>query len=368
MELTQDEQDRQWMRRCLELAQRARGQTSPNPMVGAVVVKEGRMVGEGFHPRPGEPHAEVFALRAAGPEAAGATLYVNLEPCSHFGRTPPCADALIAAGVARVVAGMIDPNPKVAGRGLAKLRAAGIAVTVGVEEAACQALNEAFVYSITHQKPLGILKYAMTLDGKIATPTGHSTWVTSPASRQVVHQLRAGCDAVVVGGNTVRRDNPLLTSHGQGHNPRRVVMSRRLDLPVEAQLWQTDVAPTTVFTEIGANPVIQRRLQERGVEVLELPRLTPAVVMANLHQRGALSVLWECGGTLAAQAIADGSIQKVLAFIAPKIIGGTAAFSPVGELGLTKMTEAIPLKQVCWRAIGEDLLIEGYLTQTTNTP
>ncbi|MEN9211046.1 MAG: bifunctional diaminohydroxyphosphoribosylaminopyrimidine deaminase/5-amino-6-(5-phosphoribosylamino)uracil reductase RibD, partial [Thermostichus sp. DG02_2_bins_29] len=140
MESTQDEQDRQWMRRCLELAQRARGQTSPNPMVGAVVVKEGRVVGEGFHPRPGAPHAEVFALQAAGPEAAGATLYVNLEPCSHFGRTPPCADALIAAGVARVVAGMIDPNPKVAGRGLAKLRAAGIAVTVGVEEAACQAL------------------------------------------------------------------------------------------------------------------------------------------------------------------------------------------------------------------------------------
>lgn len=356
------------MRRCLELAQRARGQTSPNPMVGAVVVKEGRMVGEGFHPRPGEPHAEVFALRAAGPEAAGATLYVNLEPCSHFGRTPPCADALIAAGVARVVAGMIDPNPKVAGRGLAKLRAAGIAVTVGVEEAACQALNEAFVYSITHQKPLGILKYAMTLDGKIATPTGHSTWVTSPASRQVVHQLRAGCDAVVVGGNTVRQDNPLLTSHGQGHNPRRVVMSRRLDLPVEAQLWQTDVALTTVFTEIGANPNIHRQLQEQGVEVLELPQLTPATVMANLHQWGALSVLWECGGRLAAQAIADGSIQKVLAFIAPKIIGGTAAFSPVGELGLTKMTEAIPLKRVCWRAIGEDLLIEGYLPQITNTP
>ncbi|MBF2086588.1 bifunctional diaminohydroxyphosphoribosylaminopyrimidine deaminase/5-amino-6-(5-phosphoribosylamino)uracil reductase RibD [Thermoleptolyngbya sp. C42_A2020_037] len=369
MALNQDESDsrsdpsgnRPMMRRCLELAQRARGQTAPNPMVGAVVVKDGQIVGEGFHPQAGQPHAEVFALREAGDRAAGATVYVNLEPCSHFGRTPPCADALIAAGVARVVVGMVDPNPQVAGRGLEKLRAAGIAVIVGVEEAACQALNEPFVYRITHQKPLGILKYAMTLDGKIATTTGHSAWVTSPASRQVVHELRAGCDAVVIGGNTVRRDNPLLTSHGQGHNPLRVVMSRRLDLPADAKLWQTAETPTVVFTETGANPDVRQHLQKLGVEVVEQPDLTPAAVMADLYHRGAMAVLWECGGTLAARAIADGSIQKVLAFIAPKIIGGAAAPSPVGDLGLTLMTEAIALERVQWRTIGQDLLIEGYL-------
>ncbi|GAB4131748.1 MAG: bifunctional diaminohydroxyphosphoribosylaminopyrimidine deaminase/5-amino-6-(5-phosphoribosylamino)uracil reductase RibD [Cyanobacteria bacterium J069] len=361
IESNQDEGDRQMMRRCLELAQRARGKTAPNPMVGAVVVQAGQIVGEGFHPQAGQPHAEVFALRDAGDRATGATVYVSLEPCSHYGRTPPCADALIAAGVARVVVGMVDPNPQVAGRGLEKLRAAGIAVTVGVEEAACQALNEPFVYRITHQTPLGILKYAMTLDGKIATTTGHSAWVTSPASRQMVHDLRAGCDAVIVGGNTVRRDNPLLTSHGRGHNPLRVVMSRQLDLPADAQLWQTAETPTVVFTETGANPDFQQHLQKLGVEMVELPDLTPAAVTANLYTRGAMSVLWECGGTLAATAIADGSIQKVLAFIAPKLIGGAAAPSPIGDLGLTLMTQGIALDRVQWRAIGQDLLVEGYL-------
>ena len=172
------------------------------------MVQGDRVVGEGFHPQAGQPHAEIFALRAAGEQARGATVYVNLEPCSHYGRTPPCANALIEAGVARVVVGMVDPNPKVAGTGIDRLRQAGAIVEVGVEEAVCRKLNEAFVYRILHQRPFGILKYAMTLDGKIATTTGHSAWVTSPAARTRVHQWRSGCDAVVIGGNTVRRDNP----------------------------------------------------------------------------------------------------------------------------------------------------------------
>ncbi len=351
------------MQRCLELAKRALGQTAPNPLVGAVVVKAGVVVGEGFHPKAGQPHAEVFALRAAADQAAGATVYVNLEPCSHYGRTPPCAEALIAAKVSRVVVGMVDPNPKVSGAGIARLRQAGIEVTVGVEEAACQSLNEAFVYRILHQRPLGILKYAMTLDGKIAATTGHSAWVTSPDSRSFVHRLRAGCDAVVIGGNTVRRDNPLLTSHGNSHDPLRVVMSRTLNLPLEAQLWQTAVAPTVVFTEQATSPERRQALIRQGVEVIALPRLSPAEVMQNLGDRGFLSVLWECGGTLAAVAIAEGAIQKVLAFIAPKIIGGATAPSPVGELGLTKMTDALTLERVQWQAIGEDYLLEGYLPQ-----
>lgn len=356
-----DPLDQQRMQRCIQLAQQALGQTAPNPLVGAVVVQHDEIVGEGFHPKAGQPHAEVFALRAAGDRARGATVYVNLEPCSHYGRTPPCADALIKAEVARVVVGMIDPNPQVAGQGIARLQAAGIEVVVGVEAAACQALNEAFVYRILHQRPLGILKYAMTLDGKIATTTGNSAWVTSPPARSIVHDLRAGCDAVIIGGNTVRQDNPLLTSHGHGHNPLRVVMSRSLELPIEAQLWQTDTAPTLVFTETGSRPDLQQPLIQQGVEVIELPILTPTAVMTQLYDRGYLSVLWECGGTLAAQAISDGAVQKILAFIAPKLIGGTTAPSPVGDLGLTQMTDALTLERVTWRSVGGDLLVEGYL-------
>jgi diaminohydroxyphosphoribosylaminopyrimidine deaminase / 5-amino-6-(5-phosphoribosylamino)uracil reductase len=361
--------DRAMMRRCLVLARQAQGQTAPNPMVGAVIVQDQEIVGEGFHPQAGQPHAEVFALRAAGARAKGAIVYVSLEPCSHYGRTPPCAEALIEAGVSKVVVGMVDPNPKVAGAGIARLRSAGIGVEVGVEATACEELNEAFIYQIQHQRPLGILKYAMTLDGKIAATTGHSAWVTSPEARSLVHQLRVGCDAVIVGGNTVRRDNPHLTSHGQGHNPLRVVMSRSLDLPTEANLWQTEIAPTIVFTTVfktrGTNLDVQQSLVRQGVEVVAIESLTPNQVMTQLGDRGCLSVLWECGGILAAAAIADQSIQKVLAFVAPKIIGGQDAPSPVGDLGLERMTEALVLQRVKWRSVGEDLLVEGYLKQSS---
>ncbi len=354
--------DRAMMRRCLELAQKAQGQTAPNPLVGSVIVQNQAIVGEGFHPKAGEPHAEIFALRDAGDRAQGATLYVNLEPCNHYGRTPPCSDAIVAAGLQRVVVGMVDPNPKVAGRGIARLREAEIEVTIGVEEAECQDLNEAFVHRILHHRPFGILKYAMTLDGKIAATTGHSSWVTGSASRQRVHQMRSTCDAIIVGGNTVRKDDPYLTTHGvANHTPLRVVMSRSLNLPTQANLWQTQTAPTLILTQLGANPDVQKALIEQGVEVIELNPLTPSVAMAYLYNRGLLSVLWECGGTLAAQAIAEGCVQKVLAFIAPKIIGGSDAPSPVGDLGLVAMTQALTLERVKWSTIDSDFLVEGYL-------
>ncbi|MBK1990283.1 bifunctional diaminohydroxyphosphoribosylaminopyrimidine deaminase/5-amino-6-(5-phosphoribosylamino)uracil reductase RibD [Sphaerospermopsis aphanizomenoides BCCUSP55] len=352
------------MQRCLQLARRALGRTSPNPLVGAVVVKDGEVVGEGFHPRAGEPHAEVFALRAAGEKARGATIYVSLEPCNHYGRTPPCSEGLIAAGVSKVVVGMVDPNPLVAGGGIARLRAAGIEVLVGVEEAACQQLNEGFIHRILHKRPLGILKYAMTLDGKIATSSGHSAWITNLDARSEVHQLRAACDAVIVGGNTVRQDNPFLTSHEQGSpNPLRVVMSRSLNFPENSRLWEVAEAQTLVLTEVGSSRDFQKMLVKKGVEVLELPSLTPDHVMAHLYERGFCSVLWECGGTLAASAIAQGAVQKILAFIAPKIIGGIHAPTPVGDLGFTTMTEALPLERVRWRVVGSDCLVEGYLPQ-----
>ncbi|BAZ03769.1 riboflavin biosynthesis protein RibD [Calothrix sp. NIES-3974] len=362
--------DRAMMRRCLELALKAKGCTSPNPMVGAVVVRDGKVVGEGFHPKAGEPHAEVFALRSAGELARGATVYVSLEPCNHYGRTPPCSQALVKAGVAKVVVGMVDPNPLVAGGGIKTLRDAGIEVVVGVEEAACRKLNEGFVHRILCQRPLGILKYAMTLDGKIATTTGHSAWVTSPETRKVVHEIRVGCDAVVVGGNTVRKDNPYLTSHQVGkRNPLRVVMSRTLDLPVDAHLWQTEEAATLVLTEPTANSGLRGQLEASGVEVVNLTPLTPGNVMQYFYERGFCNVLWECGGQLAAKAIADGSIQKILAFIAPKIIGGNSHTpTPVGDLGLTQMTQALNLHDITVRAIASDLLIEGYLSPQNNSP
>ena len=356
--------DSRMMLRCLELARRALGRTSPNPLVGAVIVKDGEIVGEGFHPRAGEPHAEVFALTSAGDRAYGATIYVSLDPCNHYGRTPPCSEGLIQAGVAKVVVGMVDPNPLVAGGGIARLRAAGIEVLVGVEESACQQLNEAFVHRILYKRPLGILKYAMTLDGKIATTSGHSAWVTSQEARTEVHQLRAACDAIIVGGNTVRQDNPYLTTRQvEAHNPLRVVMSRHLNLPESAHLWQTADAPTLVLTEKGANPDFQELLLKQGVEVVELTSLTPDKAMAYLYERGFCSVLWECGGTLAASAIAQGAVQKVLAFIAPKIIGGSIAPTPVGDLGFTTMTEALSLERVSWRVVGSDCLVEGYFPQ-----
>lgn len=359
--------DRRMMQRCVDLAQRALGKTAPNPLVGAVVVQGNEVVGEGFHPRAGAPHAEVWALQSAGDRAQGATVYVNLEPCNHYGRTPPCTEALVRGGVAGVVVGMVDPDPRVSGAGIRRLREAGLAVTVGVGEGVCQRLNEGFVHRVRYRRPLGILKYAMTLDGKIGTTTGHSAWVTSPLARKAVHQVRSECDAVVVGGNTVRLDNPHLTTHGlSSHNPLRVVVSRSLDLPESAHLWDQAIAPTVIFTENTVSPEQQQRFVQQGVEVVGLDPLTPDGVMAALYERNCLTVLWECGGRLAARAIADGVIQKLLVFVAPKIIGGAGAPSPVGDLGLEKMTDAIALERMQWRSLGPDWVIEAYLPVNLN--
>jgi diaminohydroxyphosphoribosylaminopyrimidine deaminase/5-amino-6-(5-phosphoribosylamino)uracil reductase len=353
--------DRQIMQRCIQLAKLAEGKTSPNPMVGAVIVKDGQIVGEGFHPQPGQPHAEIFALREAGEKAQGATIYVSLEPCNHFGRTPPCTEALIIAKVAKVVVGMVDPNPLVAGSGIKKLEEAGIEVIVGVEEEVCHKLNEGFIHRMLHHQPFGILKYAMTLDGKIATTTGHSRWVTSKSARDYVHQIRATCDAVIVGGNTIRTDNPYLTSHGMAaHNPLRVIMSRKLDLPENCHVWDTTEANTLVFTENTCNLESKNSLLSRGVEIMTLDNLTPATVMQALYERGLAKVLWECGGNLAGKAIQAGAVQKIIAFIAPKIVGGINALSPVSDLGIENMADALQLNQVSFYPLDSDFVIEGY--------
>lgn len=354
--------DRQMMLRCLELARRAKGKTSPNPMVGSAIVVDGKIVGEGFHPAAGFPHAEIYALREAGNLAKNATVYVSLEPCNHYGRTPPCTEALIAAKVTKVVVGTINPDPRVSGQGIERLKNAGIKVIVGVEAEACRRLNEAFIHRVKYKTPFGILKYAMTLDGKIAATTGDSAWVTSIESRRWVHQLRSHCDAIIVGGNTVRQDNPNLTTHGvSDRNPLRIVMSRSLNLPLDRHLWHTSVAPTLIFTEQNTNRDIKQTLLAKGVEIIELDPLIPKTVMEHLYERGLSTVLWECGGILAAKAIADRTVQKLYAFIAPKIIGGNIGYSPIADFGLTKMNDALLLERVNLEKIDRDFLIEGYL-------
>ncbi len=353
------------LKRCLTLAKQAAGKTSPNPLVGSVIVQNHQIVGEGFHEKAGFPHAEIGAIKAAANQTQGATLYVNLEPCNHYGRTPPCTEAILKAGISKVVIGMIDPDPRVSGSGIARLKAAGLEVIVGVEEAASRQLNEAFIHRTLYQQPFGIFKYAMTLDGKIATSSGHSAWVTSPSSRHFVHQLRSTCDAVIVGGNTVRLDNPHLTTHQvSDHNPLRVVLSKSLNLSLNAHLWHQEEAKTLIFTQTDCDQASLSHLSLRGLEIIQFEALAPNAVMKSLYNRGLAQVLWECGPTLAAAALQDRSIQKILAFIAPKIIGGHQAPTPVGDLGLTLMTDALELYQVSLHHLQPDFLLEGYLCST----
>jgi len=359
--------DHRMMRRCVELASRAQGQTRPNPVVGCVLMNEnGLVVGEGFHERAGGPHAEVVALRYAGEAAKNGTAYVSLEPCNHFGRTPPCTDALLRAEVQRVVVGMVDPDPRTAGGGIARLRENGIQVDVGIEESRCREANAGFISRILHKKPLGTWKYAMTLDGKIAADSGSSKWVSGPSSRSLVQKIRTRTDAIIVGGNTVRMDDPRLTVREGAPGAvktLRVVMSRSMDLPRNARLWDTAEAPTFVYTAIGSKPDFREYLRSRGVEVIELEEPTPAAVMKNLYELGALNVLWECGGGLAAEAVRDGSIQRVAAFIAPKLIGG-GTYTPLSNIGLDDMQDAITLKNMQVETCGDDLAVFGDLVRT----
>lgn len=373
--------DATFIRRCIALASLSAGQTRPNPLVGCVLTSPtGAVLAEGFHTRAGRRHAEAEALFFAaenGIDVRGATAYVSLEPCNHTGRTPPCSAALIAAGVARVVVGMVDPDPRTAGRGVARMRDAGIEVLVGVEEASCRRLNEGFVRRVEERAPFGVLKYAMTLDGKIATEGGSSKWVTGPAARARVHEIRAGVDAIVVGGETLRKDDARLTVRVQGAGevdsygeallaPIRVVMTRGLDLPLGARMWDGARELRTVVLVDAAHgrPETVGKLRERGVEVVEIAHLRPRDAMDFLQKQDAMTVLWECGGRLSAEAIKDGCVQKVHAFIAPKIVGGGPGTpSPVAAPAVaSEMSEALELQDRDVEVFdGTDVLVSGYL-------
>ena len=360
------ETDERYMQAALRLARRAAGRTSPNPMVGALVVRGGRIVGRGYHVRAGADHAEVAALRQAGAAARGATLYVNLEPCSHFGRTPPCAGAVIDAGVRRVVAGMVDPNPAVAGRGVSALREAGIAVDVPVREDDCRRLNEAFVKHVTRGLPFVTLKLAASMDGRIATATGDSRWVTGPAARKHVHRLRNEVDAVLVGSGTVLADDPQLTCRiPGGRDPWRVVLDRRLRTPATAKLVRHPRPENTVLATGNDVPAARRkRLEDLGVQVWSFPvrqgRISFRRVLRKLARAGVMSVMVEGGAVTAGRAVAEKAVDKVLCFYAPKLIGAEG-LPMVGNLGITRMRQSPRLVDPAVRRMGEDILVTAYL-------
>jgi len=362
MPLTSD--DPKLMRRALSLAARARGRTAPNPMVGAVIVANGQIVGEGWHPRAGEPHAEVFALRNAGEAARGATLYVTLEPCCHFGRTPPCTQAVLAAGIRRVVVAMADPYPKVAGGGLTQLREAGLEVECGLLEEEARELNRAYLRAVQFGLPWVTLKMAVSLDGKTATRTGDSRWITGERARAYVHRLRNWNDAVIVGIGTARADDPQLTARLRGaRNPLRVVVDPRGELAMESQLVRTAAEiPTLLAVGEGCDG---GRFQERGVSVEAIPQqgrwLDLEELLRRLVARGIHSVLCEGGSGLGASLLEAGLVDEVAWFIAPKLVGGREAPGAVGGTGIERMADAWTLEKVRYRRFGEDMAVLGYV-------
>jgi len=348
------------------LARKAAGRTSPNPMVGAVLVRGGRIVGSGYHKIAGDDHAEIIALKQAGARAKGATLYITLEPCSHHGRTPPCAEALVRAGINAVVAGMSDPNPLVAGRGFKILRRAGIKVQVGVCESECRTLLEAFSKFITRRSPFVTLKLAATLDGKIAASSGDSQWVSGDRSRALVHRWRNEMDAVLVGAATVRADDPQLTCRlAGGRDPYRVVLDGRLRIPLTSKLLRQKNPHKTIIATTAQAPAAKvRAIEALGAQVWRLPARGQQVawqpLLKKLAAQGIVSVLIEGGAAVAASALKQKIVDKVAFFYAPKIIGGDGRVM-IDGLAIGKMARAIQLKRVDVRKLGNDLLVTGYL-------
>ena len=354
------------MRQALRLARRGMGKTSPNPAVGCVIVKDGAIVGEGWHKKAGTPHAEIHALAQAGNRACGADVYVTLEPCSHHGRTPPCAEALIEARVASVLIGMRDPNPLVSGRGMEMLRSAGIQVRCGILESECIRINEPFIKHVTSGMPFVVLKSAMTLDGKTATSTGESKWITNEKSRKYVHKLRSMLDAVMVGVGTVLADDPHLTCRlaGRNRNPERIIVDSRLRTPLDSNVLSRGLTGKTIIATIEKNPSLFSRYEERGAQVMVCSEREGRVELEDMLQRlgslGIQSILLEGGSSLASSALHDGLIDKFLLFYAPKLLGGEDGFGLFAGKGVDRMDCAVQVKNISARHFGDDIMLEAY--------
>ena len=361
--VTMNSDDEKYMRQAIALALKGTGRVNPNPLVGAVVVKDGRVIGEGYHQQYGCPHAERNALAACTESPAGATIYVTLEPCCHHGKNPPCTQALIQADVSRVVVGSADPNPLVAGKGIAQLKAAGIQVEEGCLQAECDAINFIFFHYITTKQPYLALKYAMTADGKIACHTGASRWITGEAARHHVHQLRNKYAAIMVGTGTALADDPELTCRIEnGNNPVRIVCDTQLRTPLSAKLVTTATEVPTIIATCCQDEIHHKPYQEAGCQVWVLPAKNEVVdlhaLLQRLGQEKIDSVLVEGGGQLNWSLLQAGLVQRVYTYIAPKIFGGDAAKSPVGGIGVDTPQQAFQMKVVSTQQLGDDFLLE----------
>ncbi len=363
-----DTSDVAYMQRALDLAARALGRTSPNPAVGAVIVRGNRIIGEGFHRKAGRPHAEIEVLKNLAGTAKGATLYVNLEPCSHHGRTPPCADAVIQAGIKRVVIGMADPNPLVKGRGIRRLRRAGVEVKTGVLRQACEQLNEDFSLFIRTGRPMVTLKLAASLDGRIATVSGDSRWISGASSRRWVHELRNQVDAILVGSGTVGSDNPQLTCRIRGgRDPLRVILDSRLSTNPQARTYtQKSTASTLIATtSVGAKrQYLFEHCNPARVEIVPFSaqngRVPIPLVLAELGKRGIKHVLIEGGGQVAAAALGEDVVDKVLFFYGPILLGGDGQ-AMIGTLGISQVAAGKKLHTVQVTQRGEDVVVSAYV-------
>ena len=358
--------DEFYMKRALEIASFATGRTSPNPLVGAVIVKDDEIIAEGWHEKAGSLHAEIVALNKAKENSQGATMYVTLEPCAHVGRTPPCVDAIIAAGIKKVFVAILDPNPLVAGKGVEKLEQNGVEVEIGLCKEQAREQNEVFLKWITKKMPFVTSKYAMSLDGKIATRTGDSKWISCEQSRTLVHELRNVYDGIMVGINTVLKDNPMLTCRiDNGQNPIRIVIDSKAQIPLESNLIADGQAKTIVAITDQAPPDKLAQLEKcPNVEVLVTPSVDGRVdlrfLLEELAAQNIVSILVEGGGTLHSAMLEKNLVDKLYVFIAPKIIAGDKAPTPVGGIGIENISEAWHLGDFTLRKSGEDILLIGY--------
>lgn len=360
--------DIKYMSRALELAKKGIGYTNPNPLVGAVIVKQNRIIGEGYHKAYGNHHAEVNAFLNATEDVKGATMYVNLEPCSHYGKTPPCAQTIVEKGIKKVIIGMKDPNPLVAGKGIIILKEAGIEVVTGVLEEEGKKLNEIFIKYITTKLPFVIMKTAMTLDGKIATRINDSKWITGELSRKYVHELRHRMAGIMVGIGTVIADDPSLTTRfedGRGSDPIRIIVDSSARIPLEAKVLNTKSdAKTIIAVTDKAKEEKLKMLEEKGAEIISTPskngRVDLKILMKELGERRIDSILLEGGSELNYAALDECIVDKVTAFVAPKIIGGNASKTPVGGQGKAYMEDAINLHCIDIDRFGDDIMIEAY--------
>ena len=367
--------DRQYMRQALELAAQAKARTSPNPMVGAVVVRNDIVVGQGFHKRAGQPHAEIEALADAGEAARGSTLYVTLEPCCHQGRTPPCTQTIISTKVARVVAAMVDPDQRVAGKGLHILRMAGIEVDCGVLEGEARRLNEAFITYHLMKRPFTIAKWAMTLDGRTSTDTGDSRWISRDASREYVHEIRASVDGIAVGVGTVIADNPRLNVRLQGYDrrqPARVIFDEQMRTPLGARCLDSTGGDVIIVASELAPEDRVTAMRKEGHKVLIVPAqgriISTQRALEMLAEIGIQSLLIEGGRHLHTCFLRAGLIDKLIIFVGMKLIGGEGMCSPFLDLGIARMKDAIIPKNISIRTIGSDVCIEGYINLPPQSP